>query len=58
MRKDAWERLVDVLRAEAKALGGYGELTVRITLHDGQPRNLDVVDSRTRYRVPPEEEGR
>jgi len=48
---DDWGRLVRALQTEADALGGYGELTVTITLHDGRPRNLEVTHVRKRYRL-------
>jgi hypothetical protein len=43
--------LLDVLEGEARELGGFGELSVRITFHDGRPGTVDVVERRKRYRL-------
>jgi hypothetical protein len=49
--KRHWNDLVDAFRAEASALGGWGEVTVRVTYHEGVPLMLDVLERNPRYRL-------
>ena len=46
-RDQHWTDLLAALEREADALGGYGEVGLRVRFHDGQPREVEV-----RERVP------
>lgn len=43
--------LTQVLRDECASIGGYGEITLKITFHAGAPQTVDVLDRRRRYRL-------
>jgi len=46
-----WDDLVEAFRAEGSALGGWGEVVVKVTYHDGAPMSLDVLERNPRYRL-------
>lgn len=46
-----WTDLMEALEMEAEALGGFGEITVRIVYHSGQPREMQVRERLPHYRL-------
>ena len=54
MRQPLDKRWVDLLAAverEGKAMGGYGEVTLRVIFHDGHPSRVRVAERLTDYKL-------
>jgi hypothetical protein len=50
-RDQHWAELLGALEREADALGGYGEIAVKIQFHDGQPRDVEVERRLLKYKL-------
>ena len=48
-RDGHWAGLLEALEREADALGGFGEVGLRVRFHDGQPREVEVQERRPKY---------
>jgi hypothetical protein len=46
-----WLDFCEAVAKEIGAMGGFGELTFRLSAHDGLPYDLQRVESRPRYRL-------
>jgi hypothetical protein len=46
-----WIDLMEALQMEAEAVRGFGEITVRIVYHSGQPREMQVRERLPLYRL-------
>ena len=50
-RDQHWADLLEAVEMEAKTLGGYGEVVLRVRFHDGQPREVAVQERLPKYRL-------
>ena len=46
-----WADLLEALEREAVALGGYGEIGLRIVFHDGHPCRVKIGERITDYKL-------
>jgi hypothetical protein len=51
VERQSWRDLIDAMLHEVEALGGYGEVTVDVVFHAGEPRSLKVRDRVVHYRL-------
>ena len=46
-----WADLLAAVEREIKAMGGYGEVRLRVTFHDGHPSRVRVLERLTDYKL-------
>jgi hypothetical protein len=43
--------LIRALRQESESVGGFGDISVKVTFHAGLPVAMEVMERRRRYRL-------
>jgi len=46
-----WAGLLKAIEDEAAEVKGFGSSTIRVRFHDGQPREIDVLERKPRYLI-------
>jgi len=45
-----WASLREALEQECTGMAGYGQITIRLTFHNGEPRSMAIVAREPSYR--------
>lgn len=50
-KRGPWEDFRAIVEYEIAAMGGFGELTLRVVCHEGAPQHVIVEARKTHYRI-------